>query len=241
MTPASAAFLVTATFATAPAQGQPLPVARPQPTYGTADRTTYTVSAWDLEPAADGIVMGITNPILRYISSAPGATGTLYCGVRIPNGAILDFISLFACDDDALTDVVASLYACSDPGGPCTLQGASAGTTGTSGCVSSSSSLGGQTVDNTQSYLLRVESGVGNENRFRSVKIDYRLQVSPDPAIQSFTDVPVAHPFHRFVEALYDAGITAGYPDGRFGVDDPITRGQMAVFLSIALGLHWPN
>ena len=33
-------------------------------------------------------------------------------------------------------------------------------------------------------------------------EIEYHLQVSPDPAIQSFTDVPVSHPFHRYVEAL---------------------------------------
>jgi S-layer homology domain len=35
------------------------------------------------------------------------------------------------------------------------------------------------------------------------------------------------------------AGITAGCGGGRFSVDDPITRGQMAVFLSLALGLHF--
>ncbi len=54
-------------------------------------------------------------------------------------------------------------------------------------------------------------------------------------------DVPPTHPFYASVEALSAAGITGGYPDGRFGVNDPITRGQMAVFLSAALGLHWPN
>lgn len=76
-------------------------------------------------------------------------------------------------------------------------------------------------------------------NQLAGATIGYQLQVSPDPATATFSDVPVGHPFHRFVEALVAAGITGGYPDGRYGVDDAITRGQMAVFLSVALGLNW--
>jgi hypothetical protein len=40
----------------------------------------------------------------------------------------------------------------------------------------------------------------------------------------------------RFVEALFAAGISVG---GNYCPDAPLTRGQMAVFLSGALGLHW--
>lgn len=211
----------------------------PQPTYGTSSNTIYTVNAWDLEPASNAVEMGITSPGLRYINSSPGATATLLSGARLPAGAILEGINLFGCDDDIVNDITAGLYACADPAGACTLLG-EAITAGVLGCISSSGLLAG-TVDNNQTYFVQVNMGQGIDNRLRSVKIVYRLQVSPDPAIQSFTDVPIGHPFHQFVEALYAAGVTAGYPDGRFGVDDPITRGQMAVFLSLALGLHWPN
>ena len=62
-----------------------------------------------------------------------------------------------------------------------------------------------------------------------------------DLATATFPDVPTSHPFFQYVEALYAAGITAGYGNGSFGVNDPISRGQMAVFLSVALGLHWPQ
>jgi S-layer homology domain len=68
-----------------------------------------------------------------------------------------------------------------------------------------------------------------------------RLQVSPAPATATFADVPVGDPFHRFVEALVAAGITAGCGGGNYCPNAPITRGQMAVFLAAALGLHWPN
>ena len=36
---------------------------------------------------------------------------------------------------------------------------------------------------------------------------------------------------------VYDAGIAAGYPDGTYRPDNPVTRGQMATFLVRALGL----
>jgi len=47
--------------------------------------------------------------------------------------------------------------------------------------------------------------------------------------------------FFQYVEALYAAGITAGYGNGHLGVNDPISRGQMAAFLAKAFGLHWTN
>jgi hypothetical protein len=53
--------------------------------------------------------------------------------------------------------------------------------------------------------------------------------------------VPVGHPQLQFVEALVAAGITAGCGGGNFCPDAPVTRGQMAVFLAAALGLHFPN
>ena len=71
------------------------------------------------------------------------------------------------------------------------------------------------------------------------VTIRYRLQVSPPPATATFGDVPTGHSFFQFVEALANSGITAGCGNGNFCPDQPLTRGQMAVFLSKALGLHW--
>ncbi len=78
--------------------------------------------------------------------------------------------------------------------------------------------------------------------QLRQVRLLFRRQVSPAPAVATFpNDVPITHPFFRFIEALADAGITAGTGPGSFSPEDPVTRGQMAVFLSKALGLHWPG
>jgi len=76
---------------------------------------------------------------------------------------------------------------------------------------------------------------------FSSVRLHYMLQVSPAPGTATFGDVPTDHPFFQFVEALAASGITAGCGSGNYCPDQPLTRGQMAVFLSKALGLHFPN
>jgi hypothetical protein len=73
------------------------------------------------------------------------------------------------------------------------------------------------------------------------VKVFYRLRVSPAPATATFGDVPVGHPLMRFVEALVAAGSTGGCGGGNYRPDAPLTRGQMAIFLATALGLHFPH
>ena len=67
----------------------------------------------------------------------------------------------------------------------------------------------------------------------------YKLQVSPPPGTATFADVPTTHLFFQYVEALAAAGITSGCGGGNFCPDAAVTRGQMAVFLAKALGLHW--
>ncbi len=89
--------------------------------------------------------------------------------------------------------------------------------------------------------LVASVSAAGSSLGIGGARIVWHRQVSPKPATAAFSDVPTTHQFFQFVEALRAAGITNGYPDGRFGVNDPITRGQMAVYLAAALGLHWPN
>jgi hypothetical protein len=43
------------------------------------------------------------------------------------------------------------------------------------------------------------------------------------------------------VEALAAAGITGGCGPGSYCPASPVSRGEMAVFLATALGLHFPN
>ena len=96
------------------------------------------------------------------------------------------------------------------------------------------------------SYTVWAQFGTGFDPvydgsiRLRQVRLLYTRQVSPAPAVATFGDVPTDHGFFQFIEALADSNITAGCGSGNFCPDTPLTRGQMAVFLAKALGLHWP-
>ena len=59
----------------------------------------------------------------------------------------------------------------------------------------------------------------------------------PTPTRQTFADVSSARQSYPFVEDLAARGITAGCGGGNFCPDNPVTRGQMAVFLVRAFGL----
>jgi len=61
-------------------------------------------------------------------------------------------------------------------------------------------------------------------------------KVKPDEP--SFDDVNKNHTFYGYIEAVAGAGIAQGFECGSFRPGDDVTRGQMAAFLSRALGLH---
>ncbi len=59
----------------------------------------------------------------------------------------------------------------------------------------------------------------------------------PPPATGIFTDVPAGDPFARWIEELARRGITGGCGGGDYCPADPVSRGQMAVFLSTTFAL----
>jgi hypothetical protein len=65
-----------------------------------------------------------------------------------------------------------------------------------------------------------------------AVFLTVALGNSADTCTERFTDVPATNGFCRFIESLVDAGITGGCGNGNFCPDSPITRAQMAVFLT---------
>ena len=97
-----------------------------------------------------------------------------------------------------------------------------------------------QTIDNlVNTYTVYAQLDPGIDFSFLSLLVSYRLQVSPAPVTATFGDVPTGHWAFRFIEALAASGITGGCGGGNYCPDNPITRAEMAVFLSAALGLHW--
>jgi hypothetical protein len=110
------------------------------------------------------------------------------------------------------------------------------------GCTSLIDDVSGQNwiVDNHQNRVELAVTPAVTADYFTEAIIGYKLQVSPAPGSPTFGDVPVSHPFFQYIEALSASGITGGCGSGNYCPDAPLTRGQMAVFLSKALGLQWP-
>jgi hypothetical protein len=73
--------------------------------------------------------------------------------------------------------------------------------------------------------------------RWKAVDIWWVREIAPAPATATFTDVPTDAQFFREVEALAQSGITSGCTPTLFCPDQPVTRRQMAAFLSRAPGL----
>jgi hypothetical protein len=167
--------------------------------------------------------------------------------ISLPHGALLTGLDLIGCDTTPTgqiqwglarqtisggSEMLTTPYGLFFTGGPAT-----------PGCGLTSASFGPFPIDGVDGahYVAVAQIGTTGEARFHAVGVRYKLQVSPGPATATFTDVPIGHPFFQFIEALFASGITAGCGGGNFCPDAPLTRGQMAVFLSVALGLHFPN
>jgi S-layer family protein len=210
-------------------------------TYGTGATTNYVLQAFAFDPdAGGGSNVGANSFGSRYCSSSCA----LRAPVMLPAGAVLVGMELEACDTDAAGQVTAQIARQPRLEGPfVNLASVGTGVSTTPGCGFFNSVML-ETIDNeTSTYYVRLNVfGTTAATRFQAVRLVYRLQVSPAPATATFpNDVPTSHPFFRFVEALAAAGITGGCSAGSFCPNEPVTRGQMAVFLATALGLHFPN
>jgi len=209
-------------------------------TYGTASETVFAVNAlafrtWNSSTTDDWNVG-------RYITG--GSVPEFLAPITLPEGAVVTAIELDACDTSSTGRVQAFLTTCQSPSTGCSLLGAvETGALATPGCNLFYSTVNPNTIDNLHSsYVFEVYDTIdGAATKFNAVRVYYKLQVSPPPLTATFNDVPTTHLFYQYVEALAAAGITAGCGGGNYCPDASVTRGQMAVFLAKALGLHWPN
>ncbi len=224
----------------------PLLTARADPrAFGTDDYTITVVSAAQFQAFyIGGVELGAPLDFSTYSRTCTdcGGVGTHYfANLDIPAGAIIDYIGVnTATTGEAVMGF--SLIFRDHLGGFAPL-------------VSFSFPAHGFATDmagplnilvpgnHDRTFILDVEQAASADLQyFGYVEVWWRRAVSDPPATATFGDVPTSHPFYQFVEALAASGITGGCGDGTiFCPNAPLTRGQMAVFLSKALGLHWPN
>ena len=222
------------------------PAAVASPAWGTASTSLLSIGPCDgMQRNQSDLYVATNCDILTPVLPGPGL-GIVGYPVHLPTGALI-------------TEVIVNYYDTVTTGEPSMGLWATDATGDTGGSaivdlgpMSFSGGNNSQTfavdppyqVDNTKTLavlaILQAVSGTEYQGVY-SVLIRYQLQVSPAPATATFNDVPTDHQFFRFIEALAASGITGGCGNGNFCPDNPVTRGQMATFLSIALGLHFPN
>jgi hypothetical protein len=226
--------------------------AEPKVFYGSTPMDTYGYGT------TDWIVQSMSYSAFVPLSDAQWASGFTYAyridgsnsgacaDVFLPGGALLTGLTRYIYDDSATGRMEVSFDRLDMLNGTYdNLYNFETDAVGTPGWqrVYADLTLGDHTVDNyLASYRVCVFqwTTTGGTLGHRGVTFWYKRQVSPAPASATFNDVGTGHPFFRFVEALYESGITAGCGGGNYCPDSPITRGEMAVFLAAALGLHFP-
>lgn len=206
--------------------------------FGTQDYTVTVIPAESF--TADAATGTDHSNLFRWL----GDPGDFYAGVSIPSGAIVDFIGLETFSHNANEWSAELFYLDRYSGTTSGLVAISSSAHGDSGYDSdyNASALGWQLDRNVHNALVldvaQLVPFFGGG--FGWVEIWWRRAVSPAPATATFSDVPTTDPAFQFVEALAASGITAGCGGGNYCPDAPLTRRQMAVFLSKALGLRWP-
>lgn len=210
--------------------------------WGTSDAIPIAIPSTAFD-ANDGIsaanVRGIGS--YRYCLNE----GWLYAPFYPTNGSSIDYLMFRGIDYNPSGYVSCDLLECSDDQESCDVI-KSLGTDDpfVGGPFSVTAVVNPSlTVDTSQNtYVIRCHlTGGTDTTRLGNFRIKYHLQVSPSPATATFGDVPTGHLFFQHIEALAASEITAGCGGGNYCPDDAVTRGQMAVFLAKALGLHWPG
>jgi hypothetical protein len=223
-------------------------------TFGTADSGYSPVLGYELQ--------GLSKEFFKVGSLALGtycetgsAHATATARIPVPEGALLEEFRWWATDCSADEDLHFNVFETCHPGSsggaPATTLIGQSDSSGSSGSQSGATSLGDLTADNFScAYSVQVQffgppnvSCFGDCLTVHKLRIQWKRQISPAPAVASFLDVPTTHPFFRHIEALFDSGITSGcqMAPPMYCPERSITRGEMAVFLAKALGLHWPE
>jgi hypothetical protein len=229
---------VLAASGDARAQEQVVP---PQDSWGTRWSTITTANAWSFA----GPMTDVANGYRRCAA----ATGVCRASADLPGGTRLWALELEACDSSSTTEAVGRMWACySVQGGTCAVVGeVRSGIAAAPGCGRFFAPLPYpylQVRNWHYTYFVEVlgTDGAGNVPvDFRGLRLVWTREVAPAPATATFSDVPVTHPYFRHIEALAQALIVAGCGNDQYCPDRALTRGEMAVLLAEALGVHFPD
>ena len=220
------------------------PASSAEPSWGIQDTITYTLGPCDATVRGVGVEASFGLCEIIKPSVSQGFTSLAF-PIHLPSGAVIEAITMNYYDNYVASNPTAGLYRSGPTGSSELILDMNPPNTAGGNVLTTFTPAAPIPIDNEgTSYaillLLHLDKASMYEGLY-SYSIRYRLQVSPAPVTATFGDVPVGHVFHRYIEALAASGITAGCGSGNFCPDAALTRGQMAAFLSIALGLHFPD
>lgn len=213
--------------------------------FGTINLSVEQMFAWGFQttrPDLD-VIRDNGNGYRSFQTVGAGSAAIFYAPIHVPSGVEIDFIALNYCDTSAGTLTLTMFDSFGDN---------QFNTIGSMtppnrvGCGYAVSPELNYNYDANSGHLLSFyvfqSAGLDGTVSFRGAEVRYRRRIAPAPANATFpNDVPTNHPQFRFVEALASSGISGGCGPQAYCPDSPVTRGQMAVFLAVALGLDFPN
>ncbi len=220
----------------------PASKAGPAPEWGTSAVSAVSVSALECSTFTQSATWSNVNTTPnRYLNGLDA----FECVVHLPTGAAVQAIELEACDTTANGSVYANFdHTTAGGGGGVIVASVGTGYAATPGCGFFHTVLGSPlTVNNSiEKYWFDIYNTTADgTTQVAGARVYYSLQVSPAPSTATFTDVPTSSSYFKFVEALYASGLIGGCGNGNYCPSNPVTRGQLAVFLAGALGMHWPD
>ena len=219
--------------------------------YGTGQTDDIWIPSAQFRPKDSTTTFATNGSFLLYRTG--GTVPYFLTEFRLPKGSRLLYLYLYYSDTDPTFNV--SMWFCesyiqSTTGyyvGTCPYNVSSSGAQG--------NSYIGMSINLTLKYredkdfdgiddpvihyiVVSLESTTASTS-FYGVRAWWYRQVSPAPTTATFSDVPLTHPAFQYVEALAASGIVVGCGNGKYCPTQYVTRGQMAIYISKALGLFW--
>jgi len=209
-------------------------VVTPKDSFGTADRSVLWIPMAAFQSRDGASTWAYHHG--GYVSRASGA-GLLWAPLTIPSGSLIDTVRAWIYDNSSngVTMYLTELFGNSD--GIVDIGNVSSVGTG----QTSIAFYPAFTVNNSNNmYVVYLNMPIDTSVRVKGVRVLWYRQISAAPVSATFSDVPTGHWAFQFIQALAASGITTGTTPTTFSPNANVTRAQMAVFLSKALGLHHP-
>lgn len=229
-----------------PATSQPASVASVAPPavpdYGIGSYSVYSMFSYAFqgdEPYSDQISENGNG--YRWMTTG---SNLFIAPVHVPSGVTINYFGFSYCDSNPAPGAYFTVTLYDSYGDNAFSTIGTQDFPDTTGCGYLFTPALGYDYDQNSGHVLSLyvfQNGAADGTiKFRGAEVGWVRRVSPAPATQTFNDVAPGDFGYQYIEALVASGVTGGCGGGNYCPNANLTRAQMAVFISKALGLHWP-